>query len=217
MKLIAIDLDGTLVDSAPDLTVAVNAALGALSLPAADESSVRDWIGDGVDVLLERALDASGGDRARQLKPALDLFSAAYARHPFDRSRLYDGVPETLATLRARGFRLACVTNKREVFARAVLEQAGILEPFDLVIGGDTLPFKKPDPRPLLIAAQRLHAIPEESAMVGDSPHDLSAAAAAGFAFFWASYGYSKDPEPMASRGFHQIDRFVELAEQLQA
>ncbi len=98
-------------------------------------------------------------------------------------------MPETLAALRGLGLRLACVTNKREVFALAMLEQAGILDDFELVIGGDTLPFRKPDPRPLTTAAEHFHVAPDESAMVGDSHHDLSAAAAAGFSFFWASYG----------------------------
>ena len=211
LKLLVIDLDGTLVDSAPDLTVAVNAALKALSLPVADEPSVRDWIGDGVDVLLERALEAEGGDRIAQLPAARAVFADTYAKHLFDRSRLYDGVPETLAALGDLGLHLACVTNKREVFARAVLDQAGIIDAFELVIGGDTLPFRKPDPLPLTTAAQHFSVTPEQSAMVGDSHHDLSAADAAGFSFFWARYGYCADPGPMDPQRCRRIDGFSEL------
>ena len=215
MQLVAIDLDGTLVDSAPDLADGVNAALAALALPPADEATVRSWIGDGVDVLLERAVAAQGGDPATQLQPALATFSAYYSDHLFDRSRLYDGVPETLAALQARGFTLACVTNKREAFARAVLEQAGILGRFDRVIGGDTLPYKKPDPRMLTDAAASLGARPADAVMVGDSDHDLSAADAAGFRFVWASYGYRRDPGAMDPARFRRIDRFPELLEAL--
>ena len=212
MKLLAIDLDGTLVDSAPDLADAINAALAELSLPLADDASVRSWIGDGVDVVIQRALAAQGGDPVTQFKPAMAVFSAAYASHLFNRSRLYDGVPETLEKLRARGLKLACVTNKREVFARAVLEQAGLSGFFELVIGGDTLPLRKPDPAPLIAAAAHFHATPEQSAMVGDSHHDLTAAAAAGFSFVWASYGYCSDPGQMPSGRFRRMDRFAELA-----
>ncbi len=129
----------------------------------------------------------------------------------FVRSRLYEGVPETLAALRERGMRLACITNKREHFARAVLEQAGILTRFALVIGGDTLRLKKPEPLPLYTAAERLGAAPEESIMVGDSHHDLHAAVAAGFAFVWASYGYCADLGSTRGLEFRKIQAFGEL------
>ncbi len=155
-KLLAVDLDGTLVDSAPDLAYAVDTALAALGLPEAGEARVRGWIGDGIEVLMERAIDAAGGDRATALEPGLAAFSAAYEAQVFVRSRLYAGVPETLAALGARGVALACITNKREHFARAVLDQAGILEPFSLVIGGDTLPTKKPDPLGLTVQPYHL-------------------------------------------------------------
>ena len=215
LKLIAIDLDGTLVDSAPDLTVAVNAALTAVSLPVADESSVRGWIGDGVDVLLERALAAMSGDVGALMPGARVAFADTYGQHLFDRSRLYDGVADTLAALAGRGLTLVCVTNKKEVFARAVLEQAGILARFESVVGGDTLPFKKPDPRPLTITADRLGIPSAQAAMVGDSHHDLSAATAAGFAFYWASYGYCADPGPLAPPRSQRFDRFAQLADLL--
>lgn len=213
MALIAIDLDGTLVDSAPDLTDAVNAALEALGLPVADEAAVRGWIGDGVDVLLARALEVQGGDPSEQLKPALDAFAERYAAHLFDRSRLYDGVPETLQALKARGLRLACVTNKREAFALKVLELAGIRDAFALVVGGDTLPFRKPDPRMLAAAAERLGENRGEATMVGDSHHDIDAARAAGFRFVWASYGYCTDPGDLT--GGRRIDRFAQLLDLL--
>lgn len=210
-ELLAIDLDGTLVDSAPDLAYAVDAALESLGLPAAGERRVRGWIGDGMEVLVERALAASGGDVARQLEAALAEFTHVYRARVYVLSRLYDGVPETLAALSARGIALACITNKGEPFARAVLEQGGVLDAFDFVIGGDSLAAKKPDPLPLLEAARRAGTTPARSAMVGDSHHDLQAAAAAGFAFVWAAYGYCSDLGDTGGFEFRKIEAFSDI------
>lgn len=212
MKLLVIDLDGTLVDSAPDLMDAVNAALAAVALPLADDGRIRSWIGDGVDVLVERALAGQGGDPVAQFAAARAAFGARYETQLFVRSTLYPAVPETLDALRDAGITLACVTNKRESYARDVLDQAGIANRFALLIGGDTLPRKKPDPLPLLHAARILDATPAQSAMVGDSYHDHDAAKAAGFAFFWASYGYCDDPGPLDPPRSRRIDRFNDLA-----
>lgn len=212
VELLAIDLDGTLVDSAPDLADAVDAALASRGLPAAGEHRVRGWIGDGIEVLIERALEAAGGDRKRDLEPALAEFSRVYEDAVYVRSRLYEGVPETLAALAGRNLALACITNKREHFARAVLQQAGILEPFDLVIGGDSLAAKKPDPLPLVTAAERVGVGGDRAAMVGDSHHDLKAARAAGFAFIWARYGYCADLGDTHAFAFRKIEAFGELA-----
>lgn len=211
IELLAIDLDGTLVDSAPDLACAVDAALASLELPAAGEQAVRGWIGDGIEVLVERALAATGGDPVTQLEPALAEFTRVYRAQVYELSRLYEGVPETLAALAARGLALACITNKREAFARAVLEQAGILDAFDFVIGGDTLPAKKPDPLPLVTAAERAGTVPPRSVMVGDSHHDLHAAAATGFAFVWAAYGYCADLGDTAGVEFRKIEAFGDV------
>lgn len=211
IALLAVDLDGTLVDSAPDLAFAVDAALESLGLSAAGERQVRTWIGDGVEVLVERALYAAGADR-RLLEPALAEFSRVYEANLFVRSRLYEGVAETLATFSRRGIALACITNKRERFALDVLEQAGIREPFGAVIGGDTLAAKKPDPLQLLAAAERLGAAADAAAMVGDSYHDLHAAAGAGFGFVWAAYGYCSDLGDTGGFEFRKIQAFGELA-----
>lgn len=173
---------------------------------------MRGWIGDGIDVLMERAVVAAGGNPTAQLEPALAEFGRTYEARVFVRSRLYAGVTETLATLAGRGLKLACITNKRERFARAVLDQAGILEPFDVVIGGDTLRLKKPEPLPLYTAAERLGVACDESVMVGDSRHDLHAAVAAGFAFVWASYGYCTDLGDTHGLTFRKIEAFGDVA-----
>ncbi len=211
MTLVVLDLDGTLVDSAADLALAINAGLSAAGLPQASDARVRSWIGDGVDVLVERAIEGQGGEIAAAFPVARKAFGETYEQHLYDRSRLYDGVPETLDALKAAGFTLVCVTNKKESFALSVLEKAGILDRFALAIGGDTLPRRKPDPLPLLHAAEAMKVEPSKAIMVGDSHHDLSAAVAAGFAFIWASYGYCDDAGPMDPNRYRRIDAFPEV------
>jgi phosphoglycolate phosphatase len=127
------------------------------------------------------------------------------------RSRLYPEVPETLAALEGRGIKLACVTNKRFAFAEALLIAAGIREHFVLVLGGDSLPEKKPSPAPLLAAARKLAIAPASCSMVGDSHHDYHAAADAGFAFIWARYGYCAHVEPRPDTAIREIGSFGEL------
>lgn len=226
-SVLAFDLDGTLVDSIPDLAYSLGYALEAHGFRAPSEDETRAWVGDGVEELVRRALahavplDIGGGstpnaspeaerdlhspstaaasdphagtvDEAHEhlVTPVLEAFSRCYAENLFVRSRLYPGVVEALDTLRKRGFRLCCVTNKRLAYANDLLEQAGILDRFELVIGGDSLPEKKPSPMPLLAATERLGVAPAEMAFVGDSPQDMLAARAAGCVFVWASYGY---------------------------
>lgn len=204
--VVAFDLDGTLVDSAPDLAYCLGRALESLGFAAPSEADTRAWVGDGVDELVRRALAravpldhaperraqaGSGADAIEPLvKPALEAFSRCYADHLFVRSRLYPGVVETLDALAARRVRLCCVTNKRIRYANALLEQAGLLDRFELVIGGDSVPEKKPSPMPLVAAAEQLGIEPSNATYVGDSHHDLNAARAAGWRFVWVSYGY---------------------------
>lgn len=149
------------------------------------------------------------------LARTLVAFDRCYASHLFVTSRVFPGVEDTLAALRARGIKLACVTNKRERYARALLDQAGLSALLDFVIGGDTLPTKKPDPGPLLAAAARSGVDPRESAMVGDSVNDRDAAAGAGFTFVFAAYGYAAADDPALNRGNPVIDAFSALPELL--
>jgi phosphoglycolate phosphatase len=194
VRLLAVDLDGTLVDSAPDLAHCLGIALGAVDLPAPSEPETRSWIGDGVEELIRRALaDALPGTcpdtfRAADVasnnasiaspdassafdlfRTALAAFSSTYAEHLFDRSRLYPHVPETLDTLLERGLRLCCITNKRIAFAAGVLEQSGIADRFELVLGGDSLPLKKPSPVQLEAARRELGVAASAAVLVGDS------------------------------------------------
>lgn len=193
-KLVAFDLDGTLVDSAPDLADAVDHALRAVGLPAAGESLTRSWIGGGVEVLMRRALEHAVGSSldSALFDQAFAEFSERYLESVFVRSTLYPGVETTLESLCACGHRLCCITNKRLSFTERLLDRAGILQRFALVYGGDSFSKKKPQPRQLLAAAEALAVASQNSVMVGDSMLDRDAAHAAGFAFIWATYGYGR-------------------------
>jgi len=212
LRLLAVDLDGTLVDSAPDLAHCVDEAMLGAGVAPPGEALTRTWIGDGIETLLRKAFEHRGAAAGtREFDAALAAFSACYRENLFVRSRLYDGVRETLAELEARGVALACVTNKRLEFAEALLTAAGIRGRFASVIGGDSLPEKKPSPMPLAAAARESGVTAAQAAMVGDSHHDHDAAAAAGFAFVWASYGYCSRIDARPDAPFATIRAFAEL------
>ena len=192
-ELVLLDLDGTLVDSAPDLAYSVNVMLEELGLPPREEVEVRQWIGSGAERLVKRALT---GSLHKETTPALfqqafDLFSEIYLDNTCRHSQLYPGVREGLDYLRDTGRKIGCVTNKRGRFTDTLLRSLGILEDFHIVVSGDTLRVKKPDPLPLLYAAQILDVEPCYSLMVGDSINDVQAARAAGFGVLCVRYGYN--------------------------
>ena len=221
-KLLAIDLDGTLVDSAPDIAHCLGRALEAIGLSAPGEARTRVWIGDGLETLIARAIAHGGGEREATLsgearhKAALAAFLACYSENLFVRSRLYPGVKETLDALRARDIKLCCVTNKRYAFSHDLLVAAGIRDYFEPLLGGDSLPEKKPSPLQLKVAAETLGIAPSAAVLVGDSHQDLRAARAAGYGFVLASYGYGKiDETELGSspriRGFAELPAAIGL------
>jgi phosphoglycolate phosphatase len=190
---IFLDLDGTLVDSVPDLTVAVNAMLAQLNLPSRKEAQVRAWVGNGMDNLIRRALT---NDMAGQAEPELfarakPLYKAAYAEHISAYSALYPGVVAGLTALRAAGFPLACVTNKPVEFALPLLKTLGISDFFVTVVGGECIPHPKPAPDALLLSAERLGIPIDRGLMVGDSMNDVGAARNAGCPVVCVPYGYN--------------------------
>ncbi|HEX6995097.1 MAG TPA: HAD-IA family hydrolase [Gammaproteobacteria bacterium] len=217
IEVLAFDLDGTLVDSVPDLNYCLGEAFESLGLARSTEADTRDWVGDGVEELVRRGLERSvpPSEAEALLSTAIERFSACYARNLFVRTRLYPGVAETLDVLRARGVRLACVTNKRLRFAEALLDQAGLRERFELVLGGDSVAERKPSPMLLDEAAARLGITPDVAAYVGDSYHDMHAAQAARWRFVWASYGYRRIPRDELVAAL-TIDAMPELAERLE-
>jgi phosphoglycolate phosphatase len=215
IKLLAVDLDGTLVDSAPDIAHCLGSALAAVGVEPPGESRTRRWIGDGLETLIARALGSGtvpdpNFARDRQ-RAALDVFLDCYRHNLFVRSRLYPDAAETLAALRRRGLKLCCITNKRLAFSEELLRQAKVRDHFELVLGGDSLAEKKPSPAPLLAAAETLAVAPAAAAIVGDSHQDLRAARAAGYSFIWAAYGYGKVDETQLGSAA-RITRFGDLA-----
>ncbi|MFO8140724.1 MAG: phosphoglycolate phosphatase [Marinobacter sp.] len=191
------DLDGTLVDSAPDLAAAVDQMLAHLGRSPAGLANVRNWVGNGSGVLVRRAL-------ARQIdwepptakddalyNDAMAIFYNAYQQLNGRQAIVFDGVTDCLAHLKALGCRMAVVTNKPDQFVAPLLQQTGLEHYFDVVVGGDTLAVKKPDPTPLLHAMQQLGGTRGTTVMVGDSAADVSAARAAGIPCVAVRYGYN--------------------------
>lgn len=199
------DLDGTLVDSVPDLTAAVNAMLRRLDLPERTEAQVRTWVGNGMNNLIHRALT---GDMTGQADPELfararPLYKAAYAEHISVYSSLYPGVVEGLIELRATGLPMACVTNKSAEFALPLLDRLSIGHFFATVVGGECVPNPKPAPDALLLCAERLGIPIHQGLMVGDSRNDVGAARNAGCPVVCVPYGYNhgydiRDAQPDA-------------------
>lgn len=194
VKAVLFDLDGTLLDTAPDLVTAANAMLGELALPALDAQSIKNFIGGGIATLVKRTLAASleSEPDAQLLERAMPLYEKHYAKVMLNQTRPFAGVVEGLQAMRAQGLRLACVTNKAERFARPLLGATGLLDFFELLVCGDSLPKKKPDPLPLRHACAHFGVEPREVLLIGDSPLDTQAARAAGCHIFCVPYGYNQ-------------------------
>jgi len=211
--MILIDLDGTLIDSVPDLAFCVDAMMTELGLPVRGEAAVRNWVGNGVERLVQRALcnDLDGQPDAALFERALPVFMRLYQENTSQRSRLYPGVREGLDLLQTQAYRLGCVTNKAERFTLPLLRDKGILDRFELVVSGDTLEKKKPDPMPLLYAAERFNVAPADSLMVGDSRSDVKAARAAGFRIVCMTYGYNHGADIREEHPDVVLDRLDQL------
>jgi phosphoglycolate phosphatase len=217
VELLAVDLDGTLVDSAPDIAHCLGVALEAVGFTAPGEACTRVWIGDGLETLIARALahasESSDATRAgdRVHTAALDAFLACYRDNLFTRSRLYPEVEATLDALLGRGIRLCCITNKRHAFSETLLTRAGVRDRFELLLGGDSLAEKKPSPMQLETAARTLGIAPSNATLLGDSHQDLRAARSAGYGFVFATYGYGKVDETELGTS-PRIARFADIA-----
>jgi phosphoglycolate phosphatase len=213
LRSIAIDLDGTLVDSAPDLAAAVNATLAGMKLRLLPEPLIRSMIGDGIDTLLARAMQASlGRPPARsELDRARPAMREQYAAAIFKRGCIYEGVRETLSGWRENGLKLACVTNKASTLTGPLLAQAGLDDYFDAVFCADLAEERKPDPCLLLRVLAEFQHEPEQSLMIGDSSHDVHAAQRAGMDVIAVSYGYGT---PVSENGLPvtRVDRFADIA-----
>lgn len=195
-KLIGFDLDGTLVNSLPDLALSVNSALVELGLPQAEESLVLTWIGNGADVLSARALDWAKKQTGRSLNEEEVLqfkrrFGFYYGENLCNISRLYPNVKETLEILKAQGYILAVVTNKPTKHVQPVLAAFGIDHLFSEMLGGQSLPAIKPHPAPLYYLCGKFGLYPKQVLFVGDSRNDILAAHSAGCPVVGLTYGYN--------------------------
>lgn len=217
IKLIAFDLDGTLLDSVPDLAVAADQAVQALGFPSVTEEQVRDYVGNGADILIGRSLS-----RSLTVSPDLDPQLHAKARVLFDDyyqqgrhklSHLYPAVKETLVELHRAGFTMALVTNKPSKFVPEVLAQHNIGQYFVDVIGGDTFPERKPNPIALNWLLEKHNCQPEEMLMVGDSSNDIKAAKNAGCYSFGLTYGYNHGEPISDSEPDYVADTIADLVD----
>ena len=203
------DLDGTLVDSLPDLAATLATTLGEIGAPGLTSETVRGMIGDGTTALVARALAASGLPASllsERLARFLALYEAALARL----TRPYPGVVETLRSLQAAGRRLAVCTNKPQRATLAVLRGTGLDGFFASVVGGDVLAVKKPDPAHLIAALDGIGATSDNAIMIGDNENDVAMAKAAGVPVILVRYGYHRVPLATLAADI-QIDAFAAL------
>ncbi|RJG07201.1 phosphoglycolate phosphatase [Noviherbaspirillum cavernae] len=188
-----IDLDGTMLHTAPDFHVAVNRMRAELDLAPLAIETITNFVGKGTENLMRRVLavdfDADGVER--HFPQALESYQRHYLAINGDYSSVYPGVREGLGELQAKGVRLACVTNKPIAFALPLLEKTGLRPYFELVYGGDSLPKKKPDPYPFLKVCEDFGVQPQEAVAIGDSSNDAQAARAAGCRVLNVPYGYN--------------------------
>jgi len=212
-KMVLIDVDGTLVDSVPDLAWCVDEMMLALDMQPHGEDKVREWVGNGVERLVRRALVGQlvGEPEDSLFASAYPIFLDLYRDNTSKRSNLYSGVKEGLEYLKNNGYILGCVTNKAEAFTIPILRDLGIINYFESVVSGDTLEKKKPDPLPLLYSADKLGVSPSQSMMLGDSMSDVKAARAAGFSIICMSYGYNHGEDIRQSNPDEVIDSMTEL------
>lgn len=195
-KLIGFDLDGTLVNSLPDLALSVNSALAEFDLPKAPEELVLTWIGNGADILIARALDWAKAQTGRslsdeQIKTLKYRFGIYYGENLCNLSHLYPNVKTTLEQLHAQGYILAVVTNKPTKHVQPVLQAFGIDHLFSELLGGQSLPAIKPHPAPLYYLCGKFGLYPKEILFVGDSKNDILAAHSAGCSVVGLTYGYN--------------------------
>lgn len=208
MRAVVFDLDGTLIDSLPDIATAVNHVLAIRGLAVLPPAQVEGMIGDGAKVLLTRAFAVH--DRVAD-EADMAVFMEYYTAHGTDETRPYPGMEEALATLRAAGHKLGVCTNKPEVAAREILAQLGLDVYFKVVIGGDSTPYRKPDGRHLAATLAALGA--QEAVMVGDHHNDIAAAAGCGIPAIFAAWGYGHTQADYIAQSASEIPGIVALME----
>jgi phosphoglycolate phosphatase len=214
VRAIAIDLDGTLLDTIHDLAAAANRMLVTLGYEPLPTERVRTMVGKGMANLVRRALaEASGSEPDDRLATeALAIYERCYLDALGEATEVFPGVVEGLDAFRAKGYRLACVTNKAHRFAARHLDLVRLTDRFELVVGGDSLARKKPDPLPLVHIAGKFGISPRELLLIGDSGNDTQAARAAGCPVVVVTYGYSEGRPVRELDADGIVDSLVDVA-----
>lgn len=194
VKVVMIDLDGTLLDTAGDLALAANKMLRELNRPEVPEATIQSYIGKGIQRLIKRTLTGKmdGEPEPALFERAIAIYKRHYAENLCVNTRPYPGIIDGINALRKAGFRLACITNKTEAFTMPLLRATNLLNYFEIVLSGDSLPKRKPDPMPLLHICKFFNVPPHEALLIGDSLNDTTAARAAGCHIFCVPYGYNE-------------------------
>ncbi len=213
VKLVIIDLDGTLIDTAPDLTASANAMLEELGMPARGRATVATYIGNGISRFVKRALtgEMDAEPDAALYERAYPIMLGHYRQRLSRESRPYPGVREALGQLSLAGFDLACLTNKPDAFTQPLLKDLGLADYFKLVVSGDTLSRRKPDPLPVQHACEFFAITPAQGVLIGDSASDAEAARAAGMPVICVTYGYNRGIDVRQLGAVAVIDNLAEL------
>lgn len=210
------DLDGTLIDSVPDLAAAIDLMLQSIGKSAAGEAKVNRWVGNGASALVKCALEDSGDElEDGAYATAYSIFEFAYAKRLVKATGLYDGISEVLADLSAADIKMGLITNKPRRFTLPLLSALHIRHLFDDIICGDDLEHKKPHPLPIQTALKNLCSQPEKAIMVGDSISDIKAAAAAGVKSVAVTYGYNHGISIKDASNEVLADTFIDHIQQL--
>jgi len=214
-KAIIFDLDGTLIDSVPDLAVAVNYMLKTLGRDTFSEDTIRQWVGNGAKILVDRALSANSkideSIEPQFRQKALDIFLDFYEHNLAIHTIAYPNVITTLRELRQKGYILTIVTNKPYKFVEPILKGLGIYELFEFYLGGDSLKEKKPHSAPLIYVCNRLNISIDDCIMVGDSKNDILSANSCGMDSIGVTYGYNYGEDISVYNPNVVIDDFADI------
>jgi phosphoglycolate phosphatase len=214
-KAIIFDFDGTLIDSEPDLALAINHMLKELNREGYTQEIISHWVGNGAETLVKRALSGSSeideGIDGALFKNALEIFLKFYAQNLCVKTYLYPDVKEVLLRLKDAGFMMVIVTNKPADFVAPILKGLEIDGLFEFYLGGDSLERKKPDPMPLLYVCEKLNITVDACVMIGDSKNDILSANRANMQSVGVSYGYNYGEDIRTYNPTIVVDRFADI------
>nr|VFK31113.1 MAG: phosphoglycolate phosphatase [Candidatus Kentron sp. MB]VFK75525.1 MAG: phosphoglycolate phosphatase [Candidatus Kentron sp. MB] len=213
-KLTVFDLDGTLIDTVPDIAKSADEMLIHMGMRPCGEAKIRQWIGNGLERLVRRALTGKmdGEPDEALFAHAYPLFLDLYERYNGECSVIYPGVQEALDFFARQDIPMACVTNKHSRFTAGLLRRVGLYDKFGMVLSGNSLSQKKPDPMPLLHVANHFGVSSSDALLVGDSISDVKAARAAGFRIICVTYGYNHGLDIRTAEPDAAMDSLEELA-----